>query len=118
MPCTFEVNVAQDEVLPMQQAHPRRPEQIFVAQFKSCCYVSHDDCLCPELLCIVDDSARKWDDALREAKQDLSFDRRTKYVRGGDSAPPRLSVGGFRSLNTLLRQRARADRVSLSRTAG
>lgn len=55
-------------------------------------------------------SARRWDDALRDARDDLASDRRAKLVRGGDSAPPRLSVQGYRSLATLLTQRVRADR--------
>lgn len=58
-------------------------------------------------------SARKWNDAMREAREDLAMDRKQKLGRGrgGDTAPPRLSSSGFRSLATLLRQRVRADEV-------
>lgn len=64
---------------------------------------------------LVPVSARKWNDTIREAREDIaSGRRRAQAVRGGDSAPPRLSAHGFRSVATLLRQRARADEVSLS----
>ncbi|CAM9357217.1 unnamed protein product [Hapterophycus canaliculatus] len=56
-------------------------------------------------------SARKWNDALREAREDLTWDPKQKLRRGGDTAPPRLSTSGFRSLATLLRQRVRADEI-------
>lgn len=57
-------------------------------------------------------SARKWNDTIREANEDLaSGRRRARAARGGDSAPPRLSAQGFRSVATLLRQRERADEV-------
>lgn len=49
---------------------------------------------------------------MREAREDLAMDRKQKLGRGGDTAPPRLSSSGFRSLATLLRQRVRADEVS------
>lgn len=55
-------------------------------------------------------SARRWDDALREARVELAHVRRGEAVRRGDVAPPRLSLQGFRSLATLLSQRVRADR--------
>lgn len=48
---------------------------------------------------------------MREAREDLAMDRKQKLGRGGDTAPPRLSSSGFRSLATLLRQRVRADEV-------
>lgn len=48
---------------------------------------------------------------MADAREDLAWDRRAKAVRGGDSAPPRLSVQGFRSLATLLHERVRADEV-------
>lgn len=48
---------------------------------------------------------------MTDAREDLAWDRRAKAVRGGDSAPPRLSVQGFRSLATLLHARVRADEV-------
>lgn len=50
---------------------------------------------------------------MRDAREDLSWDRRQNLGRGGDAAPPRLSATGFRSLATLLRQRVRADEVSV-----
>ncbi|CAM9091776.1 unnamed protein product [Scytosiphon promiscuus] len=56
-------------------------------------------------------SARKWNDALRDAREDLAWDPKQKLRRGGDTAPPRLSTSGFRSLATLLRQRVRADEL-------
>lgn len=60
---------------------------------------------------ITYNSARKWNDAMREAREDLAMDRKQRLGRGGDAAPPRLSSSGFRSLATLLRQRVRADEV-------
>jgi len=57
-------------------------------------------------------SARKWNDAMREAREDLAMDRKLRLGgRGGDAAPPRLSASGFGSLARLLRQRVRADEV-------
>eukprot|EP00903_Cladosiphon_okamuranus_P009067 g8668.t1 len=56
-------------------------------------------------------SARKWNQAMSEAREDLAMDRKQILGRGGDAAPPRLSSSGFRSLATLLRQRARADEL-------
>ncbi|CAM9753618.1 unnamed protein product [Ectocarpus sp. 4 AP-2014] len=56
-------------------------------------------------------SARRWNDAMRDAREDLGWDRRQNLGRGGDAAPPRLSATGFRSLATLLRQRVRADEI-------
>ncbi|CAM9600913.1 unnamed protein product [Ectocarpus fasciculatus] len=57
-------------------------------------------------------SARRWNDAMRDARDDLAWDRRQNLGRGGDAAPPRLSATGFRSLATLLRQRVRADEIA------
>lgn len=64
-------------------------------------------------------SAKKWNDTIREAREDIaSGRRRAQAVRGGNSAPPRLSAQGFRSVATLLRQRVRADEVSLKSGGG
>ena len=62
-------------------------------------------------------SARKWKDMMREANEEIaSGRRRSRAVRGGDSAPPRLSAQGFRSVATLLRQRVAADEVNFYRS--
>lgn len=62
-------------------------------------------------ICITRSSARKWNDILKDAREELAADKKTKFVRPRDTEPPRLSAQGFRSLAMLLHQRVRADEV-------
>ncbi|CAM9394048.1 unnamed protein product [Choristocarpus tenellus] len=61
-------------------------------------------------------NAHQWGDTLRDAREDLIRDRGSLYKggKGGDSAPPRLSILGRGTLFALLNQRVREDQVATS----